>query len=657
MLLLILSCTAAPGGPGSSNADRASGAREPRAPAPGAPAPGAPTPRAAGDAVLGPGARPQTHREMVLDRDASRHPGDGGGSWRGVALPGPVEVGSPVQLVAEYVAGPVGIDEGGALTLIPSPFWGWSPPQGHTPDEPGFTVIEAPDGIVLQPRSGGGQLSVTVGGRALAPGEIVRFTYGSGDTARVDRFASRAAALWIGVDADGDGVRSVVPEPVSIEVVAGPAAQVVAILPSAAAPGEVVPLRLAVLDAVGNAFGRWPGTLTLQASSPRLSGPAQITLGPDDEGLATVQLVPEVPGVYTVTVAGVGPPVTTNPLVVRDGIEPILWGDLQIHSGLSDGTGDPAEVWRYAREVAALDVAAITDHDHWGMRFLDAHPRLWADLDRAVDEAYEPQRFVSIHGFEHTHWLYGHRHVLYFDGPGPLLSSLDPATDTPEELWAALQGRMALSVPHHPAGGPVPIDWRRGTHPVLEPVVEIASVHGQSEDPSLPGVIYDAVPGAFASEQLQQGRRLGLIGSTDGHDGHPGLSQLAGGHGGLAAILAPQRTRGAVYQALMARRVYATNGPRIVLRVSVRGAPPGSVLPAGPPAPIEARVVGTAPIERVELVGRGGVIGSQVGTGSLLFTTWELDAPAPGDLAYVRVVQVDGGLAWSSPVFFDPPEG
>lgn len=637
MLLLLAACTADP--PTELPEPGPSSAAEP------------------GAGAAPPGSRPQTHQEMVADRDAVRHPGDGGGSWRAVELPPPVSVGAAVQLVAEYVAGPHGIAEGGALTLIPSPFWGWSPPQDRQPGAPGFTELAAPDGITLSTRAGGGQLQAVIGGRDLAPGEIVRFTYGSGQTARADRFAERGAALWIGVDADGDGVRSLVPEPVSIEVVAGPAAQVVATLPSTAEPGQPVALKLAVLDALGNAFGTGASALELRPSSPQLIGPGRVALEPVDEGLATVQLVPQEPGVYVVTVSGVGAPVTSNPMVVRAGVEPILWGDLQIHSGLSDGTGAPADVWRYAREVAALDVAAITDHDHWGMRFLDDHPALWASLDRAVDEAYAPGHFVSVHGFEHTHWLYGHRHVLYFDGPGPLLSSLDPATDTPAELWAALEGRRALTVPHHPAGGPVAIDWTQGTHPVLEPVVEIASVHGQSEDPALPGVIYDAVPGAFVGQQLREGRRWGLIGSTDGHDGHPGLSQLAGGGGGLAAILAPQRTREAVYQALAARRTYATNGPRIVLRVSVRGAPMGAVLPAGAPAPIEVRVAGTAPIERVELVGRQGVIGSQAGAGALLFTTWELDAPAPGDLAYVRVVQVDGGLAWSSPVFFDPPGG
>ena len=33
---------------------------------------------------------------------------------------------------------------------------------------------------------------------------------------------------------------------------------------------------------------------------------------------------------------------------------------------LSDGTGTPEDYFAYARDVAALDVIALTDHDHWG---------------------------------------------------------------------------------------------------------------------------------------------------------------------------------------------------------------------------------------------------------------------------------------------------
>ncbi len=604
-----------------------------------------PTPPAPSDAP--PTARMQTYQEMVADRDAPRHPGDGGGTWRALQ-PVRTQVGQRVSVPTELEVGPHGIDLGGALVVVPSPFWGWSAPQGKQPEAPGYTTFTGPEGVTFDLQPAGGQLRAVVGGRALQSGERVQITYGAGDTAIADRFAERAAAVWLGVDADGDGVRALVAEPVTAEVRAGPPAQIVATWPSAAAPGDTVDLVLAVLDANGNAFGRHATELTL-AAAEGLQLPSVVRLDEGDEGLARVPVTVERPGVHTVDVTALGGRFRSNPMVVREGAVPILWGDLQIHSALSDGTGDPTDLWRYAREVAALDVAAITDHDHWGMRFLDGSPALREQLDRAVAAAHEPGRFVAVHGYEYTDWRYGHRHVLAFDGPLPVFSALDPATDTPQELWAALTGRQALTVPHHPAGGPVAVDPSVTGPPELEPVIEMTSVHGQSDHPSLPQSIYDAVPGTFVFERLVAGDRFGLIGSTDGHDGHPGLSHLVGGRGGLVALPATERTRAGVYQALRARRTYATNGRRIVLRVDADGSPMGAEIPAGP-VTLTVRVVGTAPLDRVEVVGPAGVVASQPGGSTTLYRPFAVELADSGFL-YVRVIQADGGLAWSSPVF------
>lgn len=615
-----------------------------------------------------PTANRATYREMWADAHAARSPGDGGGGVRVPADahdPDDVPVGAPVTLTAELEVGAHGIAVGGAISVIPSPFWGWPPPYVGPDAGPGRTTLRAPDGVTLDPEavgSGeGGMLIATVGGRALQPGERIRVVY----DARADRFTDRAGpALWFAVDADGDGVRAVVrdPGPLRVSTHAGPAAGLVATWPSAASPGAEVTVHLAVVDAVGNAFGAdGPREVALRAGAG-VDVPPTVTLGPDGTGFA--RAVVHEAGVFALSVRaldadGGALDAVTNPMVVRDGAAPILWGDLHVHTSLSDGTGDPADVLRYARDVAGLDVVALTDHDHWGMTFLDADPAARQALADATDAAYAPGAFVTAHGFEWTSWVWGHRTVVAFDGP-VWLSSLgaDPepdGCDTVGELHAALRGRDAIVVRHHPAGGPVAVDWDEPMDPVLEPVVEVASVHGQSESQSLPGAIYDAVPSAFIDQVWARGARFGLIGSTDSHDGHPGLSQLAGGGGGLVALVGAEATRASALEALRARRVYATNGPRIVLRFEVDGAPMGSTIGAAGPVSAVVRVVGTAPIDRIELVRAAGVVGSRRGDGSaLLHAAFDVD-PSPGDLVYVRVVQRDGGIAWSSPVFFADP--
>lgn len=595
-----------------------------------------------------------TWREMWEDKQIPRSPADGGGRVRLIDPPDALVVGQSTELTLEFEVGAHGIAQGGAVVFLGSPFWGWSPPQSEMEGAPGYTLVSGPEGVSFELQSVAQMLVASVQGRALVAGERVRFVYGAASTARTDRFSERSP-LWMGVDGDGDGVRAMLPDPVTLRVVAGPPALLVPTLPSAVAPDEPFELELAATDALGNAPVQIDGYVSVQSTGD-LGLPTKVRW--PSNGILTLTGRAASAGIYWVTVEGPGQLIgRSNPMVVRAGAPPIRWADLQVHTSMSDGTGDPAEVLRYARQIAGLDAVAITDHDHWGPLFLDDHPDLFEQIARATEEAYRPGEFVTVHGYEWTSWLFGHRHVLSFGAPLPMWSSLNEASDTPRELHDLLATRSdTVVIRHHPAGGPVPIDWSFPMDPSLEPVVEVSSVHGQSESQSLPGAIYNAFPDAFIDRQLAKGVRFGMIGSTDGHDGHPGLSQIASGHGGLAALEGASLTRASMLETIRARRVYATNGPRIVLRFTGNDLPMGSLLPAGRDIALSLRVVGTAPIDRVELVTREGIMATAHGDGGLLMhAAWTLDAPAPGELAYVRVIQVDGGLAWSSPIFVDQP--
>ncbi len=385
---------------------------------------------------------------------------------------------------------------------------------------------------------------------------------------------------------------------------------------------------------------------------------------PSDLGRRTIEwTAPDATGVVRLT--GDGPEglaAESNPLQLADRGGRVLWGDLQNHSAFSDGTGTPEDYFRYARDVAALDVVALTDHDHWGMRFLDRTPRMWEEIRELTRRFYEPGRFVTVLGFEWTNWIHGHRHVLYFDGEGEVLSSIGEAYDHPRELWEALAGKKALTIAHHSAGGPISTDWTIAPDPELEPVTEIVSVHGSSEALDSPGLIHRPVPGNFVRDALARGYRLGFLGSSDGHDGHPGLAHLASPTGGLAAILAEEATREAVYEALRQRRVYATSGSRILLRVSFGGYRMGSEVPLGaagggsvsgiPADTLVVQAIAPGSIERVDVVRSGSVEGLSCEERRQCSFSLAFADLGAGEYLYVRVVQADGSAAWSSPFYF-----
>jgi len=614
------------------------------------------------------GAPPPTARMDIVetlkeDLSAVRHPADGGGSaW--IEHAGTAEsarVSTPGRWALVYEAGPLGIALGGTLFLQPSPFWGWSSPQVTDADYFGYTELSTEaQGVQLVPKSlGSDLLAIEIAGRALAPGERIRLIYGAGSRGAIaDRYAERGSRLWIAVDGDGDGVRALVPDSPTIDVRAGPPARLQLVLPTTARPEANIRVVVAILDAVGNTGLDVSGAVRFVDVPDGIEIPATVQVEPGMGGRVAVSARVHGPGIYRLRATGPQDlTADSNPLEVSASAPRILWGDLHGHSNFSDGTGLPEDYFTYARDVAALDVSSLTDHDHWGMQFIDRHPELWNDIRAQTARFHEPHRFVTLLGYEWTSWIYGHRHVLYFSDSGTVHSSLEPPTDTPAGLWAALTGTDALTIAHHSAGGPIAVDWTLAPDPRFEPVTEVVSVHGSSEAADSPSRIYDAVKGNFVRDALDRGYRLGFVGSGDSHDGHPGNAQLAGPTGGLVAILSEELTRTGVLEALRARRVYATSGARLLLRASLGSARMGGVLStatAGDAQELAVRVVGTDRLSHIDVIRSGAGVETLACDGALEYTVVRsVTGLRPGEYVYVRVVQEDGALAWSSPVFIE----
>jgi len=493
----------------------------------------------------GPSAYPPTakvalHEEYLADLAAKRDASDGGGSAR-LVLPegedGSVTAGGRGRWRFEYRAGELGIARGGSLQLLVSPYWGWSPPQPFEEGAPGYTTLECstPE-VELLPSLYQSLLVVELGGRELREGETITLCYGAGPALAIaDLYAERESPFWFKVDGDGDGVAELVPDPPAVDVLPGPATRLSATLASAAEPGAKVRLVVAALDAMANTGVRVAGPLRLASEPEGLLLPEPVALVEEDLGRTELELTAGEAGFYRVrvTLESDGRELTTlsNPLRVAEGLEPLYWGDLHGHSNYSDGTGLPEDYYRYARDVAGLDVIVLTDHDHFGVPFLDAAPERWEEIRAQVKAFDEPGRFVALLGFEWTSWLYGHRHVVYFDGEGEVLSSVGASTTTPRELWDALEGRAALSFAHHSAGAPIAIDWSFVPDPEVEPVTEVSSVHGSSEAADSPSLVRGSLRGNFVRDQLEQGMRFGFVGSGDSHDGHPGLPHLSPAYG------------------------------------------------------------------------------------------------------------------------------
>jgi hypothetical protein len=113
-----------------------------------------------------------------------------------------------------------------------------------------------------------------------------------------------------------------------------------------------------------------------------------------------------------------------------------------------------------------------------------------------------------------------------------------------------------------------------------------------------------------------------------------------------------------VLAALRERRVYATNGARILLRMALGAHRMGSSIdvPEGKTLSevLFVRIVAAAPLSSVELIRSGAVIDALEAEGQLeLMLQRNLSNLRSGEYVYLRAVQEDGGMAWSSPIFLD----
>ena len=68
---------------------------------------------------------------------------------------------------------------------------------------------------------------------------------------------------------------------------------------------------------------------------------------------------------------------------------------------------------------------------------------------------------------------------------------------------------------------------------------------------------------------------------------------------------------------------------------------------------LRIRFEGTDTIERLELVRNGRRLIIEGDGSRRLELTRKIPALSPGEVHYVRVLQANGGMAWSSPIFVD----
>ncbi len=349
-----------------------------------------------------------------------------------------------------------------------------------------------------------------------------------------------------------------------------------------------------------------------------------------------------------------------NPVLVSDEAPQtqLFWGDIHGHTVLSDGLKTPEEYFEFGRDEAGLDFCATADHSQY-MSDED-----WEYIKRTTKQFHRPGEYVTLLGYElsvnaQDREEYGDKCLYYPGDDGPLLRATDIDRTSYchiSEFADEWKEQGAMMILHQHAHG-------SGTFydPDLVRLCEVYSIWGCSESmdctrPLLPSRDRDYT-GHLGIDLLAKGWQLGFMAASDDHAGRPGktdwLRVRRAFPGGLAAVWAPKLTREAVWDALWNRRCYGTSGARIFLNFTVNGEGMGGTVSRGASAPeIKVTCLGTAAVVLTEVIRGTEVIRSHTGIGESVHLEFaDSDAPDGGCYYYVRVSQVDGEMAWSSPVW------
>jgi hypothetical protein len=545
-------------------------------------------------------------------------------------------------------------------------------PQTEDPSRPGYVEVRAPTGVVADalcdpvrvlsvqrgenPPGGAreGDLivgPVTVGFRVrsgeLAEGDEVRLYVG-----RRGGFTWKAVAgrkqFHVVVDQGHGEPRMRLPEPVTVHMEPLEPHHLDLFLPGSAAREAPVIARVSVRDRYDNRVS-WDGPLCIRAGASELAATVV-----DGAGAAAIGSMGDGPIHAEAACAALGLQARSNTCVpLKATGMSVFFGDLHAHDFLSTAEGFPADCYLWARDEKRLDFVSIPTQVH---RWIDNEK--WAVAKHMNEYFLEEGRFVTLLSFEWQHSEYGDKVIHYLGGDMPYLPVDDPRYRSPEGLYEALRGTDAFIVSHHPGYQMhlhVPGTRWDSVRTDVDRLVELWSMHGSSEgrDPSDRPLIPPRRPSGVR-DALDQGLRMGFVGGSDTHTGRPGgsIGEPRPYRGGLCGVWAQSLTRRGLFEAFRARRTFALTGARVVLWFSVNGCPLGSDIPEAESYDINVEAWAPRPIRRVELLRDGELLAEESpGLEHVSSRFVDRGGGRRGAWYYCRVVQDDGELAVSSPVW------
>jgi hypothetical protein len=327
----------------------------------------------------------------------------------------------------------------------------------------------------------------------------------------------------------------------------------------------------------------------------------------------------------------------------------IVRGDFHRHTEMSqDGAGDGSveDYFRYMLDAAAMDTGIIADHNAGNSEYS------WWRTEKAIDLFLIRDRYTPLFGYERSvNYPNGHRNVVFAQRGVPVLkipvAENRGQQNTGPLLYPYLKQNRGICMAHS-------LTTNQGTDfrdndPEVEPLVEIYQGYRTNYE-------YEGAPRSMGGEKahpegyywaaLSKGYKLGVQSSSD----HVST------HSSYTLVYTPDATRTAIVESMRKRRAYgATDNILVDYRATDdRGAVHfmGEAFDSAIPPKLSVKVMGTTRLSKIEIVRNGTFVyvAQPEGRGAE-FTYVDNNPPRGVCYYYVRVIQADGNLAWSSPVW------
>ncbi len=346
----------------------------------------------------------------------------------------------------------------------------------------------------------------------------------------------------------------------------------------------------------------------------------------------------------------------------------ILRGDTHRHTELSmDLRGSPdgsiLDFYRYMLDAAAMDWGFISDHQYGADR------SYWWWLTEKAADLFHTEGYASLFGYERSvRYPNGHRNVFhtkrgiqnvpFFVKPEEYMQRHNGISAVIEGdtkmLYEEIRRTGGLAISHTSATN-MGTDWR-DNDPELEPVVEIFQGDRYSYEcagcpfadkgdnyPSAGSAMLETIHAdGMVAAAWKKGHRLGVIASSDHLSTHMSYGM----------VYAEHATREGVADAIRRRHTYAATD-NIIVDFRIGEAFMGDEIGvSGAPPPIRARILGTDTVREVALIRNNEVIYTvNPGEKDTDFEYADKEPAAGENFYYVRAIQTNDEIAWSSPIW------